>query len=154
MGLLNRRNILVAIAVVCAVAAVAAMFAGRKPRAAPAVAMSWDPAVARGAVASKSVATPMETLAARLAQRLESTQSKDGEAWTLLARSYLELHRPEEALAAFERARALLGDGDAKRLEDHAAALSAARGSAAAAEVRALREAARQNAASPAKGAP
>ncbi|HET9580738.1 MAG TPA: hypothetical protein VFP44_23120 [Usitatibacter sp.] len=156
MGLLNRHKLLAALAVMCAIAAVATLFATRNPRvtAKPAVQLSWNPAMP-AATDTKSVATPMQTLATRLAQRLESSRSNDGEAWTLLARAYVELRRPEEAVAAFERARALLGDGDAQRLADHAAALSAARGSAAEAEVRALREAAaRQKAASPAKGAP
>jgi cytochrome c-type biogenesis protein CcmH len=75
----------------------------------------------------------LDVLAERLAQRLRTRDAGDGEGWALLGRSYVALGRSEDALAAFERARRLLGEGDPQLAIDHAAAkaaVAAARGSA------------------------
>ncbi len=65
-------------------------------------------------------------LTERLAHRLTTRDTEDGEGWALLGRSYAVLGRNDDALAAFERARRLLGDTDAQLAMDHAAAKAAA----------------------------
>jgi cytochrome c-type biogenesis protein CcmH len=66
----------------------------------------------------------MDMMAARLAARLQR-DTEDGEGWALLGRSYVVLGRDDEALAAFERARRILGDKDVQLMADYAAAKKA-----------------------------
>jgi cytochrome c-type biogenesis protein CcmH len=70
----------------------------------------------------------LDTLTQRLSAKLAGEGSGDGAGWLLLARSYVELHRHAEAVPAFARARAILGDGDAQMLADYADAVATAAG--------------------------
>ena len=63
--------------------------------------------------------------AINLAARLQTRDTEDGDGWALLGRSYVVMGRHEEALAALERARRLLGDSDAQLMADYAAAKGA-----------------------------
>ena len=64
----------------------------------------------------------VEAMVAKLAARLEQTP-EDGNGWALLARSYLVLQRPADAIVAYERATAILKD-NADLLADYADALA------------------------------
>lgn len=68
--------------------------------------------------AGQPLAQMVETLRGRLAREPE-----DAEGWLLLARSYTVLERPQEALAAYARAHALLGD-QAQLLVEYAQTLA------------------------------
>jgi cytochrome c-type biogenesis protein CcmH len=71
-------------------------------------------------------AQEVEAMVAKLAARLEQAPD-DGNGWALLARSYLAMQRPAEAIAAYERAAAILKD-NADLLADYADALAMAQG--------------------------
>ncbi len=81
-------------------------------------------------VATSAATTPLpadvEILVARLAERLEE-QPEDAQGWALLGRSYAALGRFDQAVAAFERARALKPD-DPSVLADLADALAMRQG--------------------------
>jgi cytochrome c-type biogenesis protein CcmH len=70
--------------------------------------------------------TGLDVLTERLKQRL-GTNPNDGPGWALLARSYVELGRHSDAVAAFEKAQKLIPD-DAQLLLDYADALAMANG--------------------------
>lgn len=72
----------------------------------------------------------LEVLATRLAARLQSRDTGDGQGWALLGRSYVVLGRNEEALDALERARRILGETDVQLMADYAAAKGALNASA------------------------
>jgi cytochrome c-type biogenesis protein CcmH/NrfG len=143
MGLLKERMLLGVAALGLATTLLLAGVAYRTtlPRSGSAMPVPGAPA-ATALVAAAPTAPPMELMAARLAERLRSTGSSNGEDWTLLARAYVQLHRYGEAVAAFDRARELLGDRDAQRLADHAEAMIAARDGRFEAKARELVEAA------------
>jgi cytochrome c-type biogenesis protein CcmH len=61
----------------------------------------------------------LDAMAQRLRARLDASGQNDGDGWVLLARTYVELKRYPQAVAAFERAHQLLGD-DAQVLADYA----------------------------------
>ncbi len=67
-----------------------------------------------------------EAMVSRLAERLRAAPD-DAQGWAMLARSLTVLGRHQEALSAYEKARALRGD-DLTLLVDHADALAVARG--------------------------
>lgn len=64
----------------------------------------------------------VEGMVAKLAARLEQTPD-DGNGWALLARSYLTMQRPADAVAAYERATSIMQD-NADLLADYADALA------------------------------
>lgn len=68
----------------------------------------------------------IESMAARLAQRLESNPD-DGEGWVMLARTYSALGRFDEAAGAYAKAEARFPQ-DAQLLADHADSLAMAQG--------------------------
>jgi cytochrome c-type biogenesis protein CcmH len=71
-------------------------------------------------------AQEIEALVAKLAARLEQTPD-DGNGWALLGRSYLVMQRQAEAVAAYERAAAILKD-NADVLADYADVLALSQG--------------------------
>jgi cytochrome c-type biogenesis protein CcmH len=75
-------------------------------------------------VHAKGNMTPqdVEAMVAKLAARLQETPD-DGNGWALLGRSYLVMRRPAEAIAAYERAAAIITD-NADLLADYADALA------------------------------
>ena len=77
---------------------------------------------ADGRNAARPTAHEVEGMVAKLAARLKQTPD-DGNGWALLARSYLAMQRPADAVAAYERAAAILQD-DADLLADYADALA------------------------------
>ncbi len=74
------------------------------------------------APAARFTPQEVEAMVAKLAARLEQ-KPDDGNGWALLARSYLVMKRPKEAVAAYERATAILKD-NADLLADYADALA------------------------------
>ncbi|MEO7729189.1 MAG: c-type cytochrome biogenesis protein CcmI [Burkholderiales bacterium] len=74
------------------------------------------------APAAKFTPQEVEAMVAKLAARLEQ-KPDDGNGWALLARTYLVMQRPKEAVAAYERATAILKD-NADLLADYADALA------------------------------
>lgn len=68
----------------------------------------------------------VEAMVSQLAERLKASPA-DAQGWAMLARSLTVLGRYQEALPAYEKARALHGD-DATLLVDHADAMAVARG--------------------------
>jgi cytochrome c-type biogenesis protein CcmH len=98
------------------------------PRAAPRPASHSAPftgAMRLADAPAPRVAGDMDVLAERLAKRLQTRDPGDGEGWALLGRSYVALGRNDEAVAAFERARSLLGESDAQLAADYHAAKNA-----------------------------
>lgn len=86
------------------------------------------PAMATRPADSKAAPLPsMDSLAERLALRLRSEGSEDGESWALLARSYVEIKRYREAADAFAHAAKRMPN-DATLLADYADALGMANG--------------------------
>ena len=79
-------------------------------------------------VHSGSKVTPqeVEAMVAKLAARMQQSPD-DGNGWALLARSYLVMQRHADAVAAYERAVALIKD-DADLLADYADALAMTQG--------------------------
>lgn len=75
---------------------------------------------------SKVTSEEVEAMVAKLAARMQQSPD-DGNGWALLARSYLVMQRPKEAVAAYERAIAILKD-NADLLADYADALALAQG--------------------------
>ncbi|MCE9639725.1 MAG: c-type cytochrome biogenesis protein CcmI, partial [Betaproteobacteria bacterium] len=71
-------------------------------------------------------AQEVDAMVAKLAARLEQAPD-DGNGWALLARSYLVMQRYADAIAAYERAAAILKD-NADLLADYADALAMAQG--------------------------
>lgn len=96
------------------------------------------PTAAQPAQPVPQTAPGLDVMAQRLAARLEATGSADAGDWELLARSYVELRRPADALKPFAQARKLRGDGDAQLLADYADALLASNGGQVDARVREL----------------
>ena len=72
--------------------------------------------------AGKFTAQEVEAMVAKLAARMRESPN-DGTGWALLARSYLAMQRPAEALDAYEHAVALQ-QGNADLLADYADALA------------------------------
>ena len=72
--------------------------------------------------AGKVTPQEVESMVAQLAARLEQTPD-DGNGWALLARSYSMMQRHADAIAAYERATAILKD-NADLLADYADALA------------------------------
>lgn len=68
----------------------------------------------------------VEVMVARLAQRMQQNPN-DAKGWRMLGRSYLALERYDQAVKAYEKAHALLGD-QPQLLADYAEALSMAAG--------------------------
>lgn len=68
----------------------------------------------------------IDEMVARLAARLQQ-QPNDGEGWAMLGRSYVTLNRASEAVVAFSKAHALIGD-QPQLLADYAEALALANG--------------------------
>jgi cytochrome c-type biogenesis protein CcmH len=135
MGLLTMkpttfRIALAATSLVC-MSGVAAAVYFTWPRAEPAPALASTPPHGSMSLASlpgvsaAPAAGNLEVLATRLAARLQNRDTEDGEGWALLGRSYAVLGRHQEALAALERARRLLGDSDPQLMADYAAAKNA-----------------------------
>jgi len=75
---------------------------------------------------SKVTPQEVEAMVAKLAARMQQSPD-DGNGWALLARSYLVMQRHADALAAYERAVALIKD-DADLLADYADALAMTQG--------------------------
>ena len=75
---------------------------------------------------SKVTSQEVEAMVAKLAARMQQSPD-DGNGWALLARSYLVMQRHADALAAYERAVALIKD-DADLLADYADALAMTQG--------------------------
>jgi cytochrome c-type biogenesis protein CcmH len=74
-----------------------------------------------GAVAGATPASPkggdLDVMTERLAKRLRERTPDDHESWALLARSYVELGRDSDAVAAFERSGPLLKSDPALKAE-------------------------------------
>ncbi len=84
----------------------------------------------------------IEAMVEKLAQRLENQatpQEGDGQAWTMLARSYTVLQRYADASRAYTRARALVPE-NAQMLADHADVLAMLQGQSLAGEPARLAE--------------
>ncbi len=79
---------------------------------------SPEPQTQTGVPSEQSVETMVESLQRRLER-----EPDDADGWLLLARSYTVLERHQEALAAYGRARALVGD-NAQLLVEYAQALA------------------------------
>jgi cytochrome c-type biogenesis protein CcmH len=75
---------------------------------------------------SKVTPQEVEAMVAKLAARMQQSPD-DGNGWALLARSYLVMQRHADAVAAYERAVALIKD-DADLLADYADALAMTQG--------------------------
>ena len=75
---------------------------------------------------SKVTSQEVEAMVAKLAARMQQSPD-DGNGWALLARSYLVMQRHADAVAAYERAVALIKD-DADLLADYADALAMTQG--------------------------
>jgi len=107
-------------------AAVAAYFLVLAPKRGPAgTASSGTTGTQSGAPAghgTSSVAGQGETVVDGLAARLKNNP-QDGEGWAMLARSYRVLGRHAQALEAYQKAHAILGD-DPGLLADYAEALA------------------------------
>lgn len=95
-------------------------------------AMSPQAAAAAGPPGADQIAA----MVGKLEQRLKE-QPGDAEGWSMLARSYLVLERPADAVVAYKQAVALRGD-DASLLVDYADALAVASGRKLAGEPMAL----------------
>ena len=74
----------------------------------------------------QTMAGEIEPLLEILRKKLESNPG-DGAGWALLARSYMELRRPDEAVSAYEKAVKILPD-DPQLLADYADALAVVNG--------------------------
>lgn len=84
------------------------------------------PATGNGTDGHAMDAQRVEAMVSQLAERLKASPA-DAQGWAMLARSLTVLGRYQEALPAYEKARALHGD-DATLLVDHADAMAVARG--------------------------
>lgn len=81
---------------------------------------NWQAALGGAGPASQ----PSEQqMVATLARRLATTDGKDADGWVMLGRSYVVLGRYREALQAYDRAHALLGDSNSDVLADYAEAM-------------------------------
>lgn len=80
-----------------------------------------DPAMTQPVAADPGGGIDMEQAVAGLAAKLEKNPD-DGQGWALLGRAYVSMQRPQDALAAFRRAHALLPD-DADLMAEYAQAL-------------------------------
>jgi cytochrome c-type biogenesis protein CcmH len=125
-------RITVAATALVSVCAVATAVYITRPRAEPAASAhaAWPLPSQHASMSFPGPAAPgaagnLEVLATRLAARLQTRDTEDGDGWALLGRSYVVMGRHEEALAALERARRLLGDSDAQLMADYAAAKGA-----------------------------
>lgn len=87
---------------------------------------SGNAAMSPAAAPAAPMAGDLDVLAQRLALRLQTRDPGDGQGWALLGRAYAVLGRNDDALAAFERARGLLGDSDPQLAADYHAAKNAA----------------------------
>lgn len=84
------------------------------------------PATGNGTDGHAMNAQRVEAMVSQLAERLKASPA-DAQGWAMLARSLTVLGRYQEALPAYEKARALHGD-DATLLVDHADAMAVAHG--------------------------
>lgn len=84
------------------------------------------PAAGNGTDGHAMDAQRVEAMVSQLAERLKASPA-DAQGWAMLARSLTVLGRYQEALPAYEKARALHGD-DATLLVDHADAMAVAHG--------------------------
>lgn len=84
------------------------------------------PAAGNGTDGHAMNAQRVEAMVSQLAERLKASPA-DAQGWAMLARSLTVLGRYQEALPAYEKARALHGD-DATLLVDHADAMAVAHG--------------------------
>lgn len=81
-------------------------------------------------------ANPVQQMVQRLADRLQRTPD-DADGWTLLARAYEQLGRPQDALRAYEQLERLRPD-DPQPLSQHAVTLALVQGNGLAGEPEAL----------------